>query len=247
MPKIIVNDAVIECKLVLFDLDGTLVDKEFRNKALAKTRYNAIRRLAGVEASNRWAELSGVELGSFNVDDNGPLSKAPRKEDLTVATTAIWLNGLDWFKAKELAVAAYAAADSEQSKAFKPKLIDGVAEALDELREAGFMLGIATNGSGRTAREIMASIGVEDLFDVYIGADEVAEGKPMPDMIIESCKRLDVETVDSVYVGDEFVDAVAGTAAGVVGVIIVSHEPDVSEYTRHVLDSVACIKALRLS
>ena len=244
MPKLMVSHATIECKLVLFDLDGTLVDKEFRNRALAKTRYEAIKDNAGVEAANRWAELSGVELPSFNVDDNGPLSKAPRKEDLTVATTAIWLNGLNWFKAKELATEAYAAADSEQSRTFKPRLVDCLMVALDEMRQAGFMLGIATNGSGKTAREIMAAIGVEDLFDVYVGADEVAEGKPMPDMIIEACSRLGVEPCDSVYIGDEYVDAVAGTAAGVAGVIVVSHEPDVSEYTSFVLDSAADIKVL---
>jgi phosphoglycolate phosphatase len=241
---LMVNEETIECKLVLYDLDGTLVDKEFRNMALAETRYKAMKEIAGLEAANRWAELSGVEVESFRVDDNGPLSKAPRKEDLTVATTAIWLNGLNWFKAKELATKAYAAADSQQSKSFKSRLIDGIMASLDELRQAGFMLGIATNGSGKTAREIMAAIGVEDLFDVYVGADEVAEGKPMPDMIIEACRRLGVETCDSVYVGDEYVDAVAGTAAGVARVIIVSHEPDVSEYTSHVLDSAAYIKAL---
>lgn len=242
MPKVVVNDTEIKCKLVLFDLDGTLVDKEYRNTALAETRYEAIQRVAGRDAADRWAYLSGVELNPYKVDDNGPLSKAPRKEDLIVATTAIWLSGLNWFKAKELATEAYAAADAEQSRSFKPKLINGVIKVLNEMREAGLLLGIATNGSGKTAREIMASIGVDDMFDVYIGADEVAEGKPEPDMIIESCKRLGVNPADSVYIGDEYVDAAAGAAAGVAGIIIVSHEPDVSAYTKLVVDSVTPIK-----
>lgn len=242
MAKIVVNDTEIKCKLVLFDLDGTLIDKEYRNMALAKTRYEAIQWVAGRDAADRWAYLSGVEHNSYKVDDNGPLSKAPRKEDLIVATTAIWLNGLDWFKAKQLATEAYATADVEQSRSFKPKLINGTIKVLNEMREAGLLLGIATNGSGKTAREIMASIGFENIFDVYVGADEVAEGKPEPDMIIESCNRLGVDPADSVYVGDELVDAAAGAAAGVAGIIIVSHEPDVSAYTKLVVDSVAPIK-----
>ena len=123
MGKIIVNDSVNECKLVLFDLDGTLVDKDYRNMALAKTRYAAIKSMAGDDAAERWAEFSGVDSDSFEVDDNGPLSKAPRKEDLTVATTAIWLDGLNWFKAKEIAAKAYAEADAEQSKSYRAKLI----------------------------------------------------------------------------------------------------------------------------
>ena len=244
MPQIKIEDKSLECSLVLFDLDGTLVDKDFRNKALAKTRYNAIDRIAGSLAAKRWAELSGVELDSFRVDDNGPLSKAPRKEDLTVATTAIWLDGLNWFEAKELATRAYAEADMAQSTGFKAELIPGINEALQSLHEAGCKLGVATNGSGKTAREIMRAIGVDGLFDVYVGADEVAEGKPMPDMIIEACRRLGVEPSNSVYVGDEFVDAVAATRAGCAGVVIVSRLPDVSEYTEYVLDSVAEIRAV---
>lgn len=244
MTGVSVNGEVINCRLVLFDLDGTLVDKEYRNTALAKTRYDAIARLAGPEAAQRWAQYSGVDLDPFKVDENGPLSKAPRKEDVIVATTAIWLNGLNWFKAKELAIKAYAAADAEQSRSFKSRLIQGIPEALREMRRAGLILGIATNGSGKTAREIMTLNGVEELFDVYTGADEVAEGKPEPDMILEACRRATVDPSDSVYVGDELVDAIAGTAAGVAGVIMVDRRPEVSKYTRHVLDSVADIRAV---
>jgi phosphoglycolate phosphatase len=241
LPHIKIGDKLIKCSLVLFDLDGTLVDKGFRNRALAKTRYNAIKKKAGEPAAKRWAELSGVTLPSFNVDDKGPLSKAPRKEDLTVATTAIWLDGLNWFTAKELATQAYAEADAAQSKGFKIELIAGTFEALKALRKTGIQLGIATNGSGKTARELMEAVSVDDLFDVYVGADEVNEGKPMPDMIIEACNRLAVDPGDTVYVGDELVDAVAATRAGCAGVVIVSREPDVSDYDAFVVDSVADI------
>ena len=244
MPGIMVNDKMINCKLVLFDLDGTLVDKQYRNMALAKTRYNAMKQLVGIEAADLWAQLSGVDPVTFKVDDDGPLSKAPRKEDLTVATPAICLKGMNWFKAKELAAEAYAAADTEQSLSYKSTLIPGAMEALKEMRKAGLMLGIATNGSGATARDIMALNDVEELFDVFTGADEVAEGKPEPDMILEACNRVGVDPGDSVYVGDELVDAIAGTAAGVAGIIMVSHRPDVSAYSVQVLDSVAHIGAV---
>ncbi len=241
MTGVSVNGQVIKCRLVLFDLDGTLVDKDYRNMALAKTRYKAITELAGDEAAKRWAELSGVELDTFRVDENGPLSKAPRREDLIVATTAIWLNGLNWFAAKELAAEAYAAADAEQSESYQSILIQGAPAALKAMKKAGLLLGIATNGSGKTAREIMALNGVEELFNVFTGADEVAEGKPEPDMILEACKRAGIDPCDTVYVGDEVVDAIAGKAAGVAGVIMVNRRPDASAYTCYVVDSVAYI------
>ena len=242
MPIIKVDDAVIECRFVLFDLDGTLVDKDFRNRSLAEARMNAIRRLVGEDAAQLWAKLSGVDPATFNVDIRGPLSKAPRREDMTVATAAIWLNRMDWFKARELAAEAYASADAQQSREFKPALIKGAERALRCMKDSGLRLGVATNGSGRTAREIMRSIGVEALFDVFVGADEVPEGKPAPDMILAACERIGVPPGDAVYVGDEVVDAAAGRAAGVREVIAVNAEGDVSQYTRHVVDSVAKIR-----
>ena len=241
MPGILVDETWIECRLVLFDLDGTLVDKEFRSRSLARARYEHVSRLAGAAAARRWAEFSGVDE-EFNVDERGPLSKAPRREDLTGATTAIWLEGLNWFQAKELAALAYEAADRMQSRRYSPKLIEEAEEMLRSLKEAGLMLGIATNGSGKTAREIMKVIGVEKLFDFYIGADEVAEGKPAPDMITAACERLGVSPGDAVYVGDEAVDALAGNAAGVKVTILVNPERDAVQHSCLVLNSVADIK-----
>ena len=241
MPGILVGGTWVECLLVLFDLDGTLVDKEFRNRSLAKARHEEVSRVAGASAARRWAKLSGVDM-EFNVDERGPLSKAPRKEDLTVAAAAIWLEGLDWFQAKELAAQAYEAADRMQSRRFRPELIAGAEGMLRRLKGAGLMLGIATNGSGRTAREIMGAVGVEEVFDFYIGADEVAEGKPAPDMIVAACERLGVSPGDAVYVGDEAVDALAGEAAGVMGTVLVNPERGAAQYSRLVLDSVADIE-----
>lgn len=240
------NGEVINCKLVLFDLDGTLVDKENRNTVLARTRYKAITKLVGNEAAKRWAELSGVTLNTFEVNEDGPLSRAPRKEDLIVAATAIWLNEINWFQAKELAAEAYTAADEEQSLSYESKLVEGAEKALRAMKKSGLALGIATNGSGKTAREIMVQNGVEALFDVFTGADEVAEGKPEPDMILEGCRRAGFDPCDAVYVGDEIVDAIAGNAAGVAGVILLGHRLGASEYTRYVLDSVVDIEVGKL-
>jgi phosphoglycolate phosphatase-like HAD superfamily hydrolase len=63
-------------------------------------------------------------------------------------------------------------------------------------------------------------------------------------MILEACRRLEIDPGDSVYVGDELVDAVAGQAAGVAGIVIVSDESDVSQYTSLLAESVAQIRTV---
>jgi phosphoglycolate phosphatase len=202
---------------------------------------DSIEELAGKDAANRWAELSGVDLKNYKVDPRGPLSKAPRKEDIIVAATAIWLNKMKWFKAKEIAVEAYSRADAQQSNEYKPKLLDGIEQTLKDMKKIGLLLGIATNGSGKTAREIMNAIGVGFLFDVITGADEVNEGKPSPDMILLACRRLGVLPSETIYIGDEITDALAGNAAKVRATIIVDPEEDVSELTQLTTRSVAKI------
>jgi len=51
LPTLIVGDKKIECRLVVFDLDGTLLDDEPRYRFLAEARMKAMTRVAGREAA----------------------------------------------------------------------------------------------------------------------------------------------------------------------------------------------------
>ncbi len=61
MRTLTVDGKFIPCELVLFDLDGTILDDMVRYRTMARARFEVIRDAAGVEAAERWAELSGVD------------------------------------------------------------------------------------------------------------------------------------------------------------------------------------------
>jgi phosphoglycolate phosphatase len=185
-----------------------------------------IRGAAGIEAAEKWAELSGVDLRNYNVDLMGPLAKAPRKEDITVAAAALWPRGYRWYEAIEAARRLYEEADRLQETRYVPILFEGIAETLRTLKGAGLRLGIATNGSGVAARGLMAVHRLEGLFEVFVGADMVEEGKPDPEMILLSCKMAGIPPSKTVYVGDSPADMMAGRAAGCSAVIAVNHLED---------------------
>lgn len=239
MPSLDVGGRVIDCDFILFDFDGTLVEDNFRNGALGIARYEEIQRLAGIDAANRWAVLSGFDPETRVVDVMGPIARASRKEDNVVAAGAIWQNGIDWYEAMELAHEAYTEADRQQSIKYVPELFPGTREALTRLKDAGFTLGVATNGSGKTSREILTAIGVEHLFDVFTGADEVTEGKPDPSMLFLACERVGVKPDRSVYVGDEGTDLIAATNAGFATGIAVEVDEDLGHLTKIILESVS--------
>ena len=224
--RIAVGGEEVSCELVLFDLDGTLLDDEVRYGGLARARFEVFAESAGREAAERWAGLSGVDTADFTVDGEGPLARAPRDEDIVVGATALYLSGIRWHRAMEKAAELYGEADRLGETKYRPILFEGVEAALRGMRGAGLGLGIATNGSGAAAAGIVASLGLGGLFDAIVGADDVDRGKPAPDMILLACERAGVEPGASVYVGNSPVDMMAGRAAGCVAVVAVNDVDD---------------------
>ncbi|MBT5935955.1 HAD family hydrolase [Sulfurimonas sp.] len=64
-----------------------------------------------------------------------------------------------------------------------PYLYDGIAHTLNSLIDAGVKLSVATNAPTPFAKLMLSSLGIADMFDVIIGADKVSSSKPNPEMI----------------------------------------------------------------
>ena len=231
----------IECELAAFDMTGTLLDVKARTSARARMRAKSLMELAGEEAVEHWARLSGVDMGTWDVDVDGPLSKAPRREDLVVGATALYLAGHRWQEARELAKRAYDEADRRLPGFYSPTLFEGAEEALRQLKGAGLKLAIATNDRRADAEESFRVAGVLPLFDAVVGADDVEEPKPAPDMIHLACERCGVEPGDSLYFGDQPTDMLAGRAAGVKALVAICYgsepTPELSELADFVIAS----------
>jgi len=244
MPLLSILDKEIEAELILFDLDGTLLEASTRHRNLARARTETIGRLVGGRAVEEWARLSGVHRETFEVDPQGPLARAPRREDLAVASAAIYVSGHPWHEAWELAERAYEEADRLQEALYRPSLVEGAGEALRSLKEAGFKLGIATNGESTSASAMMKELGLLDLFDVVLGADSVVEAKPAPEMVLLACERVGVPPSRAIFVGDQQEDMRAGRAASVRAVVSVNNsEEAVTGLADYSPNSLADIRA----
>ncbi|OGD55825.1 hypothetical protein A3K81_06365 [Candidatus Bathyarchaeota archaeon RBG_13_60_20] len=239
LPALTIDGKKVEADLIIFDLDGTLVDDRDRYRHLAAVRLRAIQEAAGREASLTWAKLMGVNPETREVDMGGPLSKAPRREDQAIAAAALYQHGRPWHEARELAQKVYDDADRVQAETYTPRLFPGAAEALRRLRSVRFRLGMATNGETRITLQVMKDLGIDALFEVVVGADKVVESKPAPDMILEACEMLGVDPSRTIYVGDQPVDVQAGRNAGVAMVILVGDQELLSSGADVVLKSVA--------
>jgi len=58
-------------------------------------------------------------------------------------------------------------------------------------------------------------MGIEDAFEIIVGADDVTEHKPHPLPVLQAMAQLGAEPASSIYVGDSTHDMASGRAAGV--------------------------------
>jgi HAD superfamily hydrolase (TIGR01549 family) len=241
MPIILVSGEKLTCELVLFDLDGTLVDDEDRYRSLAALRFSAIEARAGRRAAMTWAPLGGYDPINCSLDITGPIAKAARREDMAVAAAAIFTTGPSWHEARALAEAAYSDADAMQMKNYTPHLFPGVEMCLHRLKSAGFKMGIATNGPTRITEELLTLLNIRKLFSVVVGSEDASNPKPAPDIILAACEKSNTASSSTIYVGDQLVDAEAAEAAGCAATVIVGHANVTSSNKLHRISSVADI------
>jgi 2-phosphoglycolate phosphatase len=180
-------------RVVLFDLDGTLVDS-------AVDLLNALNRVV-VDAGREALPLSAIRP---------VVSKGAR------AMLAVAFPG-ESAQAREMRVAPflahYAAAVAHHSTPF-----DGIAEVLAGIEAAGARWGIVTNKPLYLAEGVVASMGWSERSAVLIGGDSLPRKKPDPDQLLLACDTLGVTPADCVYVGDDERDIVAARRAGMASV-----------------------------
>lgn len=121
-------------------------------------------------------------------------------------------------------------------------LFEGVLPLLNDLREQGHLLAVATGKSRRGLDEALHTVQLKGVFDGSRTADETA-GKPHPLMLQELMTEFDVPPERLLMIGDTTHDLQMAVNAGCasVGVSYGAHEPDVFHALGplHVAHSVA--------
>jgi pyrophosphatase PpaX len=95
------------------------------------------------------------------------------------------------------------------------RLCVGMDDVLVRLKDAGRRLGIVSAKRRRTVELAFAATEIGHLFDVVVGGDEAENQKPAPDLLLLALERLGAAPGDAAYVGDSPFDMQAARAAGV--------------------------------
>lgn len=176
--------------VLLFDLDGTLVDSAPDLAGAA----NDLRAAHGLPA------LPQSELR--------PMVGAGARGMVGIAFGV--LPGDHRFEAlRDAFLARYAERLLHSTRVF-----DAVQPVLDRLDAAGLPWGIVTNKAMRFTAPLVDGLGLSARAKVVIAGDTTPHAKPHPAPLLEAASRLGVAPANCAYIGDDHRDMVAGRAAG---------------------------------
>jgi HAD superfamily hydrolase (TIGR01509 family) len=174
---------------VIFDCDGTLVDSmpaHFDAWCEALSMFGA----GGIFKEDVFFAMGGRPTRDIVVDLNIEYDLKLNPEAVAMAKRDAFLRKLD-----------------------KIELIDEVAEFAQSLR-GKMPLAVASGGSRYVVEKTLRLLDCSDWFDEVVTADDVANGKPAPDIFLKAAKLLGVDAGKCLVIEDAEPGVIAAKAAG---------------------------------
>jgi phosphonoacetaldehyde hydrolase len=190
---------------VVFDWAGTTVDHGSRAPALV---FQEIFRRRGVEITLQQAR---EPMGMSKRDHIAAILQTPE-----VANMWRQRHGVPWRERDIDDLYEHFLPLQKSVLQEYSQVIAGVPEAVEECRRMGLKIG-STTGYTRTLMEVVSQVARQQNYapDCIVCADDVAHGRPAPDLLMEAARRLGVSRLEEVVnVDDTPVGVEAGRNAG---------------------------------
>ncbi len=175
-------------KLVIFDMDGTLVDSSI-------TIVNAINYVR--DKLSLPPLTKDIILTKVNDPELNPALFFYETEEFTPQQE-------EWFS-------EYYTNNHEKEL----QLYDGIEELLKELKTKDYLLAIATNSYRDSTLKSLNHLNILDYFSSIACYDDVGRGKPAPDMLEKNLKDTNVEAKEAIFVGDSERDLMAANSLNI--------------------------------
>ncbi|HEY3922604.1 MAG TPA: HAD family phosphatase [Gaiellaceae bacterium] len=173
---------------MIFDMDGVLIDSE--------QVWDDVREALAHERGGRWHEraqrammgMSSTEWTRYMHDEIG-LAEPPEEINRIVVERMI------------------------ERYADGPPWIPGALDAVRRTAER-FVLGLASSSNRELIDEVLEAGGIGGLFAGTVSSEEVAAGKPAPDVYLEAARRIGFDPAECTAVEDSHNGIRAAKAAG---------------------------------
>ncbi len=191
------RDKQSQFDLLLFDLDGTLID-------------SVPQLFLAVEAALACCDLPTVTLAQVQMwIGNGAdmlLKRAIQQRHLLVGEVDAEL----FQRVRSAFDTHYHASLSRNFSVFP-----GVSETLQRLRQAGYRMAVVTNKPAPFVEPLMQAANLLPLFDMLLGGDILPVRKPDPAPLLHICEALQIAPARTLMIGDSKNDVLAAQAAAI--------------------------------
>lgn len=171
-------------KAAIFDLDGTLLNRDESVKIFIDRQYDRLHKLIGHIPKEKYITRF-IEL-----DNRGYAWKDKVYQQLVSEFDFV---DITW----EELLQDYISEFKNNCIPF-PNLI----KMLEELKSNNLLLGMITNGYGQFQMDNMMALGIEKYFDVILISEWEGIKKPDPRIFIKALKKLNVSANESIFIGD---------------------------------------------
>jgi len=184
---------IFQPKLVMIDVDGTLVDSvPDLAYCVDQMMVSLDMPLRGENTVRHWVGNGVPKLVERAL--TGKLDGSPSKEAFD--------------KAYPIFLDLYA-----QNSSVRSTLYEGVLEGLEYLKSENYLLGCVTNKAEQFTLPLLKSLGIIDYFGVVISGDTLERKKPDPMPLIHSADFFNVKPNECLMLGDSVSDVKAARAA----------------------------------
>ncbi len=97
---------------------------------------------------------------------------------------------------------------------------------LDQIKYKGIPYALATNSKAINAQECLSLAGLSDVFDIIVARDDVAKGKPEPDLFFYAADRLEQPISRCLIIEDSLIGLKAGQRANGITALVPSRPVD---------------------
>jgi putative hydrolase of the HAD superfamily len=171
-------------KSVIFDLDGTLLDRDASVEQFVSVQHDRLsEHLSHIPKNDYIARF--IEL-----DCHGHVWKDKVYQSLVSEFT---IEGMSWQSLLE---------DYEMQFQYHCVPFEFLTEMLNELKEQSYLLGIITNGRSPFQARAIDGLAIRDYFDTILISEVEQVRKPQVEIFQRAMYRLGVSASNSVFVGD---------------------------------------------
>ena len=212
-----------EIKMVIFDMDGLMLDTE-------RCYYNGVKEMCEKKQIKVDMSIYRAVIGTSEAIDMEKFNKSTYPNDALEKMICQYVDN----RRKELC---------EEGVAIKK----GLRELLNILNKRNILRAVATSTPKPIAEKLLERVGIKKEFSVIVSATDVKKVKPAPDIFLLACEKVQILPERCLVLEDSVPGAKAAKAAGIPYIIVPDinyPEKEVAKAAEMVADSLLDVEKL---